>query len=133
MAALSLSVRSFLHRAALLQVVVLAGFWFVGDLIVRALGLPVPGGVVGMVLLLGLMAAGWVRPASVRLGAYWLLAEMLLFFVPAVIGVIDHAEFAGALGLKIAVVILTGTMLVMAGTALTVDLLYRWKQRHVAG
>lgn len=133
MPALSATVHSFVRRAASLQVLVLAGFWLVGEQIVRFLGLPIPGGVVGMTLLLVLLSVGWVKPASVRLGAYWLLAEMLLFFVPAVIGIIDHGEFAGALGLKIALVILVGTTLVMAGTALTVDLLYRWKQRHAVG
>jgi len=125
--------KHLLHRTALLQIALLGVFWFVGDMAVRAVGLPVPGGVIGMGLLLGLLALGWVCPASVRLGAYWLLAEMLLFFVPAVMAVVDHHEFFGALGFKIAVVIFVGTLLVMAGTALTVDLLYRWRMRHAVG
>lgn len=125
----ALRLRAVLRRTRLLQILLLAAIWLAGDTLVRALGLPVPGGVVGMVGLLVLLAFGWVKPASVRLGAYWLLAEMLLFFVPAVIAVMDHGEFMGALGLKVAVVILVGTLLVMAGTALTVDLLYRWRMR----
>ncbi|OYY12972.1 MAG: CidA/LrgA family protein, partial [Rhizobiales bacterium 35-68-8] len=115
------------------QILLLAAFWLAGDLIVRSLALPVPGGVVGMAVLLGLLALGWLDLRSVRLGAYWLLAEMLLFFVPAVIAVIDHQEFLSPLGLKIGFVILAGTMMVMMTTALTVDLLYRWRMRHALG
>jgi holin-like protein len=57
---------------------------------------------------------------------------MLLFFVPAVMAVLDHHEFVGLLGLKIVAVILVGTVLVMGGTALTVDLCYRWRARREA-
>lgn len=129
MTSAALRLRAVLRRTRLLQILLLAAIWLAGDTLVRALGLPVPGGVLGMAGLLALLALGWVKPASVRLGAYWLLAEMLLFFVPAVIAVMDHGEFMGALGLKVAFVILVGTLLVMAGTALTVDLLYRWRMR----
>ena len=125
--------RAVLRRTRSLQILVLAALWLAGDTLVRATGLPVPGGVVGLALMLLLLALGWVRPASVRLGAYWLLAEMLLFFVPAAIAVIDHGEFVSALGLKIALVIFLGTLMVMMGTALTVDLLYRWRGRHAVG
>ncbi|MEW6256858.1 MAG: CidA/LrgA family protein [Pseudomonadota bacterium] len=126
----ALRFRAVLRRTRLLQILLLAAIWLAGDVLVRLLGLPVPGGVVGMAGLLLLLALGLVKPASLRLGAYWLLAEMLLFFVPAVIAIIDHGEFVGALGLKVALVILVGTLLVMAGTALSVDLLYRWRLRH---
>lgn len=64
-----------------------------------------------------------------RSSAGWLLAEMLLFFVPAVMAVLDHSEFMGLLGLKIAAVIVAGTVMVMGGTALAVDLCYRWRLR----
>jgi len=65
-----------------------------------------------------------------RRGAYWLLAEMLLFFVPATMGIIDHREFLSALGLKLVAVIVVGTLTVMAGTATTIEVFYRWRMRH---
>jgi len=63
-------------------------------------------------------------------GAGWLLAEMLLFFVPAAMIVIQNPQLFGTLGLKLLLVIVVGTVLVMAATALTIDLLFRWKQRR---
>jgi len=128
----ALYLRSTLHRSGLLQIAVLAAFWLLGEGVVRLLNLPFPGGIVGMAVVLGLLASGAIRPAAVRRGASWLLAEMLLFFVPAVMAVLDHREFIGLLGLKVAAVILVGTVLVMGGTALTVDLCYRWRARQEA-
>ena len=54
---------------------------------------------------------------------------MLLFFVPAVLALLDHRELIGTLGLKIFAVILVSTTAVMCVTALTVDLCYRWSER----
>ncbi|MFG1478188.1 CidA/LrgA family protein [Xanthobacter sp. V4C-4] len=124
--------RAALHRSGLLQIAVLAVFWMLGEALVRLVHLPLPGGIVGMAVVLALLATGWIRPVAVRRGASWLIAEMLLFFVPAVMAVLDHREFVGVLGLKIVAVILVGTVLVMGGTALTVDLCYRWRARREA-
>lgn len=124
--------RSTLHRSGLMQIAVLAVFWMLGEALVRLAHLPLPGGIVGMAVVLALLASGVIRPVAVRRGASWLIAEMLLFFVPAVMAVLDHSEFIGLLGLKIVAVILVGTVLVMGGTALTVDLCYRWRMRREA-
>ncbi|GGA78777.1 hypothetical protein GCM10011491_02470 [Brucella endophytica] len=124
--------RHTVHRSRLIQVALLSGFWLAGEGLVRVLGLPIPGGIAGMLLLLGLLASGRISLFSMKRGAEWLLAEMLLFFVPAVLAIIDHREFIGLLGLKILGVILVGTLVVMSVTALTVDLCYRWTSRHVA-
>lgn len=113
-----------------MQIVVLGAFWFAGDAAARAVGLPVPGGVLGMAGLLVLLGTGLLKISSVRLGARTLLAEMLLFFVPSVLAILDHQEFIGTMGLKVVAVILVGTILVMTSTAMTVELCYRWRTRH---
>lgn len=122
--------RYALHHSRLMQIGTLVGFWLAGEAFVRASGLPVPGGVVGMVLVLALLLSGRVSLFSMKRGAEWFLAEMLLFFVPAVLAVLDHRELIGLTGVKIMAVILLGTLTVMSVTALTVDLCYRWSLRH---
>ncbi|MCM0754535.1 CidA/LrgA family protein [Desulfovibrio aminophilus] len=122
---LLLSFRLAVRHSRLLQIGLLAGFWALGELIARAARLPIPGGVLGLVLVLLLLVTGRLHAASLRRGADWLLAEMLLFFIPAVPAVLDHREFLGVLGLKLLAAVLAGTLLVMGGTALTVDLCCR--------
>ncbi|ADP14083.1 LrgA family protein [Achromobacter xylosoxidans A8] len=122
--------RSRLRRSRVLQICLLILFSLLGQALAQLLGLPVPGGVIGMALVLLLLATRRLRVRNVHRGASWLLGEMLLFFVPAVMSLLDHREFLGLLGLKLLAVILLGTALVMTGTALTIDLCYRWMNRH---
>lgn len=122
--------RITLRRSRLLQIALIVMFSLLGQSLAQALGLPVPGGVIGMALVLALLATRRLGVRNVRRGASWLLGEMLLFFVPAVMSLLDHREFLGMLGLKLLAVIVLGTALVMAGTALTIDLCYRWMNRH---
>jgi holin-like protein len=125
-----LVLRLALRRSRVLQIALIVLFALLGQVLAKALGLPVPGGVIGMALVLALLATRRLRVRNVHRGASWLLAEMLLFFVPAVMSLLDHREFLGMLGVKLLVVILLGTAMVMAGTALTIDLCYRWMNRH---
>jgi holin-like protein len=114
-----------LHNSRLAQVAFIVALWLAGEAVSRLSGLPIPGSVIGMFGLLALLATGTIRLSSMRRGAYWLLADMLLFFVPAVLAILDHGEFIGIIGLKILAVILAGTFVVMCFTALAVELGYR--------
>lgn len=117
--------RRLVHRSAVLQVGLLLSFWLGGEALVRATGLPVPGGVAGMVLMLALLAARRLRPGSVQRGAHWLIGHMLLFFVPVVLALLEHGELFGVLGLKLLAIIVIGTAAVMAVTAATVEFCLR--------
>lgn len=121
----SILLRRRIQSSRLAQIATLVLFWLAGEVLVQALSLPVPGGVAGMLIVLALLASGRLHPLSMRRGSQWFLAEMLLFFVPAVLAVLDHQEFLGLLGLKILGVILAGTVVVMGATALAVDFGYR--------
>lgn len=123
---------NLLRHSKLLQIGLLILFSLAGQKIAGALDLPIPGGIVGLVLVLGLLASGKLQVQAVRRGANWLLGEMLLFFVPAVMSLLDHHEFLGMLGLKVLATIVAGTAMVMVGTALTIDLGYRWMHRNMA-
>ena len=119
---LAASCRRGIHGSRLVQVALVLAFWLVGTAIVDLAGLPIPGGIVGMLIARALLSSQQINIASVRRGAEWILADILLFFVPAVLAVVDHREFLGLLGLKILIVILAGTAAVMGVTAFTVDL-----------
>jgi holin-like protein len=120
----------FVHRSTVAQIGVIIGFWLAGEAAVRLTGLPLPGGMVGLGALLVLLATRRLGTFSMRRGAEWFLADMLLFFVPAVLAVLDHREFLGLVGLKVVFVILLSTAAVMLVTAFTVDRVYRWRLRH---
>ena len=122
-------VRRWLRGSRLWQVLLIVGLWAGAEWLVQATHLPIPSGIVGMMILL-LLGRQWVAPQTVSKGAGWLLAEMLLFFVPAAMILMQNPQMFGLLGLKLLAIIVVGTILVMAATALTIDVLFRWRQRH---
>ncbi|STR45219.1 holin-like protein [Iodobacter fluviatilis] len=108
----------------LAQIGILIAIWLASDWFVRRTGLPVPGGVLGLGIVFALLLAGvplnWVKD-----GAQWLLAEMLLFFVPAVVAMVKYKALFISEGWQLLVVIFLGTALVMCVTALVVDRFFK--------
>ena len=74
------------------QVVLYAGLFIFAQYLVSWLHLPLPANLVGMILMLALIVCRILPLQWVRAGARWLLAEMLLFFVPAVVAVVNYAQ-----------------------------------------
>jgi len=64
--------------------------WWIATYGVHLWGLPVPPGIVGMAFVLTLLATRRISLFTLRRGAEWFVGEMMLFFVPAVVSVLDH-------------------------------------------
>ena len=112
------------------EIAVLLAIYFLGCQISVWLHLPIPCGVVGMALLLLAFALGWIKPAALQLGAGVLMAEMLLFFIPALMSLLDYGALVRDEGWRILLVIGISTLLVMVVTAFTVEAVCRWRLRH---
>jgi holin-like protein len=94
----------------------LLGFQFAGELLSRLFGLPIPGNVIGMALLLLGLAFGLVKEEAIREAAELLLRYLALFFVPAGVGVMLYFDLIGREWLPIVVGTLVSTFVVMAVT-----------------
>jgi holin-like protein len=97
-----------------------------GEVIVRALSLPLPGPVVGMALLFVLMLAR--APITKEIGATTdtLLKHLSLLFVPAGVGVVQNIGTLGHEGLRLILVVVLATVITLAVTALTFEYLARF-------
>lgn len=89
-----------------------------GEAAVRALTLPVPGPVVGMILLFALMIARAPLPSELSGTAEGMLKHLSLLFVPAGVGVVQHLDRLGHDGLRLVVVVVLTTVISLAVTAL---------------
>lgn len=123
-------ITQFIHRNGLVQLVIVFAFWGLGEAIVHGLGWSFPGAFVGLAMLLVLLVSRRMSAVSLRAGSRWLLADMLLFFVPAVLAILDHDELFGLVGLKVLFVILASTVAVMVVTGFIVDRFHRWRSLH---
>jgi putative effector of murein hydrolase LrgA (UPF0299 family) len=97
----------------------LLAFQLAGETAARALSLPVPGPVLGMVALAACLAAFPRLMALMRPLAEGILAHLSLLFVPAGVGVIGHLSALGAMGPGLALAIVVSTVAAIAVGALT--------------
>jgi holin-like protein len=111
------------------QIGALAGVWFIADFAVRKVGLPVPGGVVGLLALLALLLCGGIAPRWIKAGADWLLSELLLFFIPAAVAAVQYGGLFREDGWRLALVVVAGTLMVMVAVAFAVEQASRFEQR----
>jgi holin-like protein len=111
-----------------------------GEVIVRGTALPMPGPVVGLVLLLGLLltrdrfsvlARGPLQRDGVESAARGLLAHLSLLFVPAGVGVVQKLDLIAEHGVAVAAILALSvivTLLVTVATFLLASrLVARWR------
>lgn len=82
----------------------------VGQVVVTALGLALPGPVLGMALLAGLMLVFPALYGIVRGLAEGLLAHLSLLFVPAGVGVVAHLPLLGDSGVALLLALVVSTI-----------------------
>ena len=107
------------------QIIIILAVWSCAEVLQKLLNLPVASGVLGFFLLLFLLEMKWLKLAHVERGADLLLAELLLFFIPPVVGVIQYQDLLITSGWKILLVILISTALVMMVSVYSVRLLLK--------
>lgn len=96
-----------------------------GEFIVLALELPVPGPVIGMVILfIGLLLYGKI-PEKLSDTANGLLEQLSLLFVPAGVGVMSHLTLLGNKWLPLSASLIVSTLLTIAVTSLLMQYLTR--------
>ena len=93
-----------------------------GEVLARGLHLPLPGPVLGLLLLWALLALQAVR-APVAAVAEPLLAHLSLLFVPVGVGVVAHLGLVAQYGGRIVVAVVLSTVIGMVVTALVLQAL----------
>ena len=99
----------------------------IGEVIVRGLKLPLPGPVVGLVLLLllvardrfAILARGPLQDGAVENASRGLLAHLSLLFVPAGVGAVQKLDLIAAHGIAIVVVLLVSVVVTLLATVAT--------------
>lgn len=102
----------------------------VGEVLARLLNLPLPGGLVGMLLLLvGLLIRGRVSPEMQGCSEV-LLQNLMLLFIPFIAGILAQLEHVRAQWLPFVASCVLGAVLSLISTAGT----FRWVlKRHERG
>jgi holin-like protein len=92
---------------------------------VRVTALPLPGPVVGMMLLFALLLLRAPLPQATGDTVDGLLKHLSLLFIPAGVGVVQHLDRLGSDGFRLIAVVILATVVTLATTALTFEWLAR--------
>ncbi|MBT2581512.1 CidA/LrgA family holin-like protein [Planococcus sp. ISL-109] len=101
-----------------LQLLVLYGFLLIGEAIQTLLNLPMPGSIIGflllfLVLLLKIYPLEWID-----VGATFLLSFLSLYFIPATVGVVEYGPLFSGKGVLLLPIVIISTLLTMAAAGL---------------
>ncbi|MDQ8208399.1 CidA/LrgA family protein [Coraliomargarita sp. SDUM461003] len=122
--------RRFTHGSAGLrglQILALMLLCWLAQLLTSHLQWPIPGSLVGLFVLWLLLNRKVLPAAWVEDGANDLLNHLMLFFVPAMLALVDRPELLSMLGVKLLIAVLISTLAVMCGTACVVEIGFRLK------
>lgn len=109
-----------------------AGFMLISilmDQLAKWLHLSIPGSILGIAVVFILLETGVLKLEWIELGANWLLAELLLFFIPAAVGVMKYFPMLESDGLQIVAVVLFSTVTVMVSSGLVATVISKRKDR----
>lgn len=109
---------------------VLAALLYAGGELVQRLGIPIPPAIAGMILLLALLGCVGRLTATVQVASTPLLKHMMLFFIPAVAGVMEQFHVLQAGWLPFVAACIAGAVMTLAATALTLEWLLARQQNH---
>ena len=107
----------------LLQLALILGICYVGDFIHDHTGIPVPGNIIGMLILLVLLCLKIVKLEQIKEVSDFFLKRLSFFFLPPAIGLMlvgDDVKSRWPLLLILCIVI---TIITMAATGWTIQLL----------
>lgn len=103
---------------------------FAGEFIAGLLSLPIPGPVIGMVLMLALLIAMRKVPPDLGRVAEGLLGHLSLLFVPAAVGVMLHFHLIGSEWMAMSAAIIVSTLIGIAVTGIVMAAMLRRQQQR---
>ena len=114
---------------ATLQIMALFAFAKLMNVLAAFLHLRIPGTILGILFIFLLLHFNIIKLKWIELGAVWLLGELLLFFIPSAVGVIDYGTLLSQSGTSIVLVVLLSTFVVMLSTGIMTQMIAKRKER----
>jgi holin-like protein len=106
---------------SIFQVFGLLGVATLSNQMAEVLHLQIPGSILGIAIVFFLLEAKVITLDWVEAGANLLIAELLLFFIPSAVGIIQYRQLIIANGARFGLVILFSTITVMICTGLIAE------------
>ncbi len=117
-------------QTLLKQFSIILSIYFLGELLQKAFGLPVPGNVIGMLLLFFGLSAGVIMLEMIDKMSGFLLDNLAFFFLPAGVSLITCFTLLEGKWTAILEISVLSTVVILAVTGLTVELLKKYLNKR---
>jgi len=107
----------------IVQIGILNIFYYMGVGIVALLHVPLPGSVIGLLLLALSLNFKIIKVEYIQDGASFLIGILTLFFIPATVGIIDYPELMSTTGLFIILAVIASTLIAIYLTGVLTQLI----------
>lgn len=108
-----------------LQVGVLYGIYVLGNTVVSLMNIPLPGNVMGMLILFGLLTFKIIPVSWIEDGAGILLKHLAFFFIPIAVGLMAWGNLFSVNGLWLSLILVFSALMSISVTGWVVQLLRR--------
>ncbi|MBM6616388.1 CidA/LrgA family protein [Bacillus sp. RD4P76] len=120
----------------LLHIMIQIGFLFlfyaVGMFIQKITHIPIPGSILGMIILFLVLLTKKVPSKWLETGANTLLSHLQLFFVPVTVGIIEYLSYFFGKGVISLVVVLLSTAIVLVTTGWSTQYILTKKEEDLS-
>lgn len=107
------------------QLCIILSICFLGDILSKKLVIPIPGSVIGMIILFIFLYTGVIKLCMLDEISKFLLDHLAFFFIPAGVGLISSIPIIKDKLLAIFIITFISTIIVTISTGLTVQLFKR--------
>jgi len=106
-----------------LQIAVIFAICLVGEFLNRVVGVPVPGNILGMVILLVLLCSKIIKPEQISSVSSFFLNHLALFFLPPSVAIMAVGDDILSQWPLLLILCIALTLITMAATGLTTQIL----------
>ncbi|WP_243449983.1 CidA/LrgA family protein [Neobacillus terrae] len=114
----------------IIQILFLHIFLFMGYGVKHVLPIPIPASMIGLIFLFLGLKFKMVKLEWVEQGGNWLLAELLLFFIPSAVGIVNYHEIFSIQGGETVLLIAFSTVIVIGVTAYVAEKILNRKRSN---
>ncbi len=117
----------------IIQITILCLFYEMGKWIATFLHLPIPGSIIGMLLLFLLLLSGVVNERLLVDGSGFFLRHFSFFFLPLSVSAIVLGSYFMEYGWKLIIILFVSTLVGIVSTSLSAERLIKWKEKRKHG
>lgn len=114
----------------MLQLAIIFTIIIISELISSILPIPVPGSIIGLLIVLLLLFAKILKEDHIKQTSSFFLDNMSIFFIPACAGIIEHLELVKSAWWQIITIAVVSFFLTFIASAYTVILVQRIMKRR---